>query len=158
VPPVIIIWTLKYIIPSAGTKHKIPFLTGSIDANKRDWSGNIATKSFLSKYPIGKSHPNSLNEPIDLLSRVILAGAGRPWAVKFIKEWSPSGMGAPPFGSGLCISMSWAIVPAICQSTFLFHHLPPAFTDEMGAEKTISTAMDNDRINNLFHITILLSR
>ena len=66
-------------------------------------------------------------------------------------------MGAPPFGSGLYISMNWAIVPAIRQSTFFFHHVPPASTGAMIAEKTKSTAMDNNGINNFFHIRILFS-
>jgi hypothetical protein len=35
--------------------------------------------------------------------------------------------------------------------------LPPASTIEMGAARNKSTVTDNDRINNFFHITILLS-
>jgi len=53
--------------------------------------------------------------------------------------------------------MSWTIVPAIRQLIFLFHHLPPAFTDEMGTEMTKSKAIDSDGINIFFHIIIFLS-
>jgi len=82
---------------------------------------------------------------------VILAGPGGPWADKLSKELTP----ANDPSNGEYRGIKSTTVPTICQLTFIF--LPLAFTDDMGAEKTISTEIHNEIIITFFHIIILLS-